>query len=40
MVATAEGEPSNVEETTEDQTHMGSLQDDVEAIADAERAEV
>jgi hypothetical protein len=38
MMAGAEGEPSNVEETAEDQTHVGSLQDDAEA--DAERAEV
>jgi hypothetical protein len=39
-MAGVEGEPLNVEETVEAQTHTGSLQDDAEADADAERAEV
>jgi hypothetical protein len=37
--ATAEGEPPNVEETVEGQTHAGSPQEDVEADVDAERDE-
>jgi hypothetical protein len=40
MVAAAEGEPSNVEDTAEGQTHAGSPQDNAEADADAKRAEV
>jgi hypothetical protein len=39
-MAGAEGEPSNIEEITEDQTHVGSPQGDAKADADAERAEV
>jgi hypothetical protein len=40
VMASAEGEPSNVDETAESQTHTGSPQDNAEADADAERAEV
>jgi hypothetical protein len=40
MVANAEGEPSEVEEITEDQGQAGSSQKYAEADADAERAEV
>jgi hypothetical protein len=40
VMAGAEGEPSNVEETVKGQTHVGSPQDDAEADADAERDEV
>jgi hypothetical protein len=40
MVVVAEGEPSNVEDTAEGQTHAGSPQDYAEADADAKRAEV
>jgi hypothetical protein len=40
MMAGVEGEPLNVEETAEGQTHAGSSQDDAEADADVERAEV
>jgi hypothetical protein len=40
MMASIEGEHSNVEETSGGETHAGSLQDDVEDNADAERAEV
>jgi hypothetical protein len=40
MVAAAEGEPLNVEETAKGQTHAGSPQDDAEVDANGERAEV
>jgi hypothetical protein len=40
MVATAEGEPSDVEEIVEGQTQAGSSQEDAEADTDVERAEV
>jgi hypothetical protein len=40
VMAGAEGEPLNIEEIAESQTHAGSLQDDAEADVDAERAEV
>jgi hypothetical protein len=39
-VATAQGEPSDVEEIAEGQTHADTLQGDAEADVDAERAEV
>jgi hypothetical protein len=40
VMAGAEGEPLNIEEIVESQTHACSLQDDAEADVDAERAEV
>jgi hypothetical protein len=40
MMAGAEGEPSNIEETAEGETHAGTSQDDAEVDAIAERAEV
>jgi hypothetical protein len=40
VMAGAEGEPSNADETTEGQTHVGSPRDDTETNVDAERAEV
>jgi hypothetical protein len=40
MVATAEGETLDIEETAEDQTQAGSSQEDAEANVGAERAEV
>jgi hypothetical protein len=40
VMAGAKGKPSNIEETTEGQTHVGSPQDDTEVDADAKRAEV
>jgi hypothetical protein len=39
-MAGAEGEPSNVHETIEGQSHDGSPRDDAKADVDAERAEV
>jgi hypothetical protein len=40
VVAGAEGEPSEIEEITEDQIQAKSPQKDAEADADVERAEV
>jgi hypothetical protein len=40
VVAAAKGEPSGVEESTEDQIQADSPQKDAEADADAKRAEV
>jgi hypothetical protein len=40
VMASAVGEFSNVEETAEGQTHVGSPQDNTEADVDTERAEV
>jgi hypothetical protein len=40
VMAGAEGEPSNIEETAEGETHAGTSQDDAEVDAIAERAEV
>jgi hypothetical protein len=40
VMAGAEGEPLNIEESAEGEIHAGSPQDDAKADADAERAEV